>query len=78
MNASSGERQPPERQLLGTVKTMERRHFLQTMGLAGANAAITSVWAQPPKLYDILIKGGEVIDPNRACRGSADVAFERF
>ena len=53
---------------------MERRHFLGTVGLAGAGAAFTSAWAQRPRLYDILIKGGEVIDPSRGFRGIADVA----
>jgi dihydroorotase len=53
---------------------MERRHFLKAVGIAGAGAAWTPTWAQRPRLYDILIKGGEVIDPSRAFRGIADVA----
>jgi dihydroorotase len=53
---------------------MERRHFLKAVGIAGAGAAWTPTLAQRPRLYDILIKGGEVIDPSRAFRGIADVA----
>src|SRR5256885_3328971 len=51
---------------------MEGRHFLKTVGIAGATTACT--WAQRPRLYDILIKGGELTDPSRAFRGIADVA----
>jgi len=51
---------------------MERRHFLKTIGIGAAGAWPT--WAQRPRLFDILIKGGEVIDPSRGFRGIADVA----
>jgi dihydroorotase len=50
---------------------MKRRQFLHTVGLAGA---LPAAWAQRPRLYDILIKGGEVLDPGRGFRGIADVA----
>jgi dihydroorotase len=53
---------------------MERRQFLQTVGRAGAGAAFHSAWGQRPRLYDILIKGGEAIDPSRGFRSIADVA----
>src|SRR6187200_284276 len=49
---------------------MERRHFLKTVGIASAGAT----WAQRLRLFDILIKGGEVVDPSRGFRGIADVA----
>src|ERR1051326_2123673 len=53
---------------------MERRQFLQTVGRAGAGGAFHSPWGQRPRLYDILIKGGEAIDPSRGFRSIADVA----
>lgn len=53
---------------------MKRRHFLRTAGLAGTSAVLPPAWAQRPRLYDILIKGGEVIDPSRGFRQTADVA----
>ncbi|MGH9718964.1 MAG: amidohydrolase/deacetylase family metallohydrolase [Bryobacteraceae bacterium] len=51
---------------------MKRREFLHTVGLAGAT--LPQAWSQRPRLFDILIKGGEVIDPSRDFRRIADVA----
>lgn len=51
---------------------MKRRDFLHTIGLAGAS--LPQAWAQRPRLYDILIKSGEVMDPSRDFRQIADVA----
>lgn len=53
---------------------MKRRQFLHTIGLAGAGVAISPAQSQRPPLFDILIKGGEVIDPSRGFRQKADVA----
>jgi dihydroorotase len=53
---------------------MTRRNLLKTLGMAAAGSAAGLAAPQRPRLYDIVIKGGEVRDPGRAFRQKADVA----
>jgi dihydroorotase len=53
---------------------MTRRELLGSIA-AGISPAAT--FAQPARLYDILIKGGEVCDPARGFRHKADVAIRQ-
>src|SRR5688572_16121087 len=53
---------------------MTRRKLL---GILGAALPSASVMAQQARLYDILIKGGEVRDPARGFRQKADVAIRQ-
>jgi dihydroorotase len=54
---------------------MNRRRFLGTSAVAGAWTRIPGAFAATPSKYDLIVKGGRVIDPSRKLDAVMDVAI---
>ena len=52
------------------MRSLNRRHFVWT-----AAGAATCAWAAPPAKYDLIIKGGRVVDPSRQLDAIRDIAI---
>lgn len=54
-----------------------RRNFLVRGGLAGAGAAVAALAGpvMPADLFDLVIHGGEVLDPSQSLRGPRDIGI---
>ncbi len=55
----------------------DRRKFLSTTGALVAASAGAGVWAAmgPNDKFDLIIKGGEVLDPSQSLRGKRDIGI---
>jgi dihydroorotase len=56
---------------------LSRRDWLKLAGSAAALSVVdsTSGWSAPDDKFDLLIKGGEVIDPSQSLRGKRDIGI---
>ena len=59
------------------MSSMQRRHFLAGLGATAAAGFSTSVHAAmgPNDKFDLVIKGGEVLDPSQGLRGKRDIGM---
>jgi dihydroorotase len=59
------------------MSALSRRHFLSLTGSAAAAALSRNAIAAmgPNDKFDLLIKGGEVLDPSQSLRGKRDVGI---
>src|SRR5262245_57947861 len=56
---------------------MNRRQFLSSVASAAIAARIPNAFAAPDTKYDLIIKGGRVIDPSNKLNAIRDVAIAR-
>ena len=54
---------------------LSRRKFLAATALAGAAIGSGGAFGQQPPAFDLVIRGGEVIDPSQGLRGIRDVGI---
>ncbi|MCC6535360.1 MAG: amidohydrolase [Burkholderiales bacterium] len=57
------------------MTAFDRRRFLARTGAVASAALGSRAFAQPLRAFDILVKGGTVIDPSRSMQARADVAI---
>jgi dihydroorotase len=57
------------------MTTMNRRHFVFAASSMLASARYSSIFGAPATKYDLVIRGGRVIDPSRKLDGIRDVAI---
>jgi len=60
------------------MSVLSRRHFLGTAGsfaLAAASATSASAAMGPNDKFDLVIKGGDVLDPSQSLRGKRDIGI---
>lgn len=59
------------------MTNLTRRNFLATTGGAAAALASGSAYAAmgPNDKFDLVIKGGEVVDPSQSLRGKRDIGI---
>jgi dihydroorotase len=60
-----------------SMSALSRRHFLSLTGSAAASAIGGSAFAamKPNDKFDLVIKGGEVLDPSQSLRAKRDVGI---
>jgi dihydroorotase len=71
---------PPNKKHIGgalSMSALSRRHFLSLTGSAAAAALSGNAIAAmgPNDKFDLVIKGGEVLDPSQSLRGKRDVGI---
>src|SRR5262249_38143336 len=60
-----------------TALIMNRRQFLSTVAGAAVSTQIPSVFAARAAKYDLIVKGGRVIDPSGKLNAVRDVAISK-
>jgi len=59
------------------MPVLSRRNFLSSTGAAALAAATVPAWAamRPNDKFDLVIKGGDVLDPSQNLRGKRDIGI---